>query len=131
MMRFYNELARRSAEHDKSKLEEPEKSGIDRSRERLWEIGYGNPGYKELRAESWGNHHESHNDHHFGFYEDGILGMTLPALVEHFCDQYAAVQTSPNGDIIKSIEHHAEMYGPVLTRIFMNTVKQWKDEEEK
>ncbi len=122
---FTADLELRADFHDSSKLEEPEKSGIDQSRERLWEIGWGNEGYAELRWEAWGKHHAEVNDHHFEHFENGILGMNLMQLVEHFCDQYAACQTSPNGDILKSIEHHAATYGPVLTQIMLNTAKAY------
>jgi hypothetical protein len=119
-----SDLVSRRRVHDNSKFSEPEKSGIDRFRPILWKIGYGNPGYDELKAEAWGNHHFEVNDHHIEHYENGIRGMTLGALVEQYCDYVAAVQTSPNGDFVASVEKNRDKLTDVIADIYLNTFRE-------
>ena len=128
---FISNLCTRRDIHDVSKLDEPEKSGIDKFRPILKQIGYGNAGYNELKLEAFGRHHYEVNDHHVEHYENGIYGMTLNAFCEMFCDWYAAVQTNgPDDDIFKSIEMHKDMLGPLGVALFTNTAI-WMKEQEK
>ena len=124
---FIGDLESRSMTHDDSKLLEPEKSGIDATRARLLELDYGTPEYDEVKS-VWSNHHHAVNDHHIEYYENGINGMTLPALVEWFCDNVAAAETHKVGDsIYKSLEHARVKYGinDQLIDIFENTAQSW------
>lgn len=103
-------LSTRSAVHDRSKFEEPEKSAIDRTRPLLKQMEFGTDEYTQLKRE-WSDHHHSVNRHHVEFHSRGLEGMTLNDLIEMLCDWQAATETHKDGDnILTSIDILAERY---------------------
>lgn len=124
--KFSEMLAKRSYDHDQSKLESPEKEVFDEYTPKLRGLTYGSPEYKEC-LQGLGvalQHHYAHNSHHPEHFEDGIAGMNLIDLVEMFADWAAAVKRHADGDLRKSIEINRKRFGmdTQLVRIFENTV---------
>lgn len=124
---FVKELLYRGENHDRSKLESPEKELFDVATEKLSKLTYGTPEYhtslKEIQPAL--DHHYANNSHHPQFHKNGINDMTLVDLIEMFCDWKAASERHHDGNIRKSIEHNAGRFemSPQLTKIFENTVK--------
>lgn len=121
-------LAARAIKHDASKLEEPEKRGYDQLTTRLADVQYGTDEYRAALEEARDTiaHHYAANDHHPEHYENGIAGMSLPALVEMFCDWRAAADRTKQGSIMASLEHNRVRFGidDQLYSILVNTVKE-------
>ena len=126
---FFRELG-----HDKSKLEEPEKSVFDEFTPKLATSTYGSEEYKGFLKEMNValEHHYSVNRHHPEHFENGIKGMTLVDLIEMICDWKAATLRHHDGNILKSIELNQERFGysDELKQIIINTVNYYFVEEE-
>lgn len=119
----------RSAKHDASKLQEPEKSGYDRMTARLKDLRYGSDEYRQALADNAPaiQHHYAVNDHHPEHYgERGISGMTWPALAEMLCDWKAASERMKQGSIMQSLEYNRVRFGidDQLYAIICNTVRE-------
>ena len=114
--------------HDRTKLEEPEKEYFDTYTPLLKDVTYGSDKYKEYLKEIKValDHHYKHNSHHTEHYEQGIKGMGLLNLLEMICDWIAATKRHNDGDILKSIEINQERFGYTdeLKQIFINTVEK-------
>lgn len=127
-----NNLCTRGNVHDRSKLEEPEKSTFDACTLKLKAMAYGSDEYKAALAELKPalDHHyaaNSHHPEHFG--EAGVDGMTLFDVVEMLMDWKAATERMANGgDIRKSIEINTGRFKltPQLADILRNTVEEMK-----
>lgn len=129
MVQLANKLLNRAQQHDRSKLEPPEKEVFDEFTPRLATSTYGSPEYKGFLAAMKPalDHHYATNRHHPEFFgEEGIAGMTLVDLVEMLCDWKAASERHKSGDIRKSIEMNMERFSisAQLTTILMNTAKE-------
>lgn len=126
-------LIRRAAEHDASKLVEPEWPGVEKYTEPLAKLTFGTPEYDAIMREARPIQilHHAANRHHPEHFENGISGMTLIDLTEMVCDWRAAVEKHQNGDIYKSIEICQQRYGfsNDLKAVFQNTVK-WLEQED-
>jgi len=124
-----NALRLRANEHDKSKLEEPEKPIFDEVTSKLKGLTYGSEEYKEQlkNMKVALDHHYANNRHHPEHFENGISGMTLVDLIEMFVDWSAATHRHADGDIGKSINHNAERfdYSSDIGKIFVNTAKEY------
>lgn len=122
-------LRRRSRHHDKSKLEEPEKSIFDEYTPKLATSTYGSDEYKGFLKEMKValDHHYANNRHHPEHFEDGIKGMTLVDLCEMISDWKAATLRHDNGDILKSIDINQRRFGYTdeLKQILINTVNEY------
>lgn len=122
---FTHALTERGREHDKSKLESPEKEAFDEVTPLLRELTYGSDEYKAATAKLGDalKHHYAANSHHPEHYPNGIEGMTLLDVVEMFCDWKAASERHANGDFRRSIQISSERFGmsEQLTAIFENT----------
>lgn len=120
------DLSHRSEVHDKSKLEDPEKSTFDRVTPLLRGLTYGSNEYRAMLAEIKPalEHHYANNTHHPEFYPDGIRGMSLLDLVEMLCDWKAATLRHADGDIRKSIEINQSRfkYSDELKQVLLNTL---------
>jgi hypothetical protein len=125
-------LRQRGINHDKSKLEEPEKSMLDTCKIKLQNLTYGTPEYiaalEELRPML--AHHYANNSHHPQFYSNGIDGMDLFDIVELLMDWKAATERMRSGgDIRKSLEINTTRFNisPQLKAILANTIErlQW------
>lgn len=120
-------LENRGLDHDRSKLEEPEKSAFDEFTPKLRGSTYGSPEYKGFLAAMKPalDHHYEENRHHPEHFSRGIYGMTLIDLVEMMADWKAASERHSEGDIERSIKINAERFhiSEELTTILMNTAK--------
>jgi hypothetical protein len=103
---FINQITKRALNHDKSKLEEPEKSIFEKFTPLLKNCTYGSEEYQQFLKEMKPalDHHYSNNRHHPEFHKDRIKGMTLIDLIELIADFKAASERQENGDVYKSIE---------------------------
>jgi hypothetical protein len=121
-------LEKRRREHDKSKLEEPEKSMYDEFTPKLRGSTYGSDEYKGFLRDMGAalQHHYAENSHHPEHYPNGINGMSLLDLIEMLADWKAATSRHADGDIQKSLEINKERFGmsDQLAEIFQNTVKE-------
>ena len=129
-----NTLRSRGAEHDLSKLEEPEKSAFDEFTPKLRGSTYGSPEYKEFLAAMKPalDHHYEANRHHPEHFSAGIYGMTLIDLVELLADWKAAGERHADGSIERSIEINAKRFkiGEQLKAILLNTARDlWPRKE--
>lgn len=114
--------------HDKSKLEEPEKSLFDKYTPLLKATTYGSDEYKTYLKEMGEAlaHHYVVNEHHPEHYKNGIDGMTLFDLVEMFCDWFAASKRHTDGSMRGSLEINRERFAmsDQLYQIFVNTLDE-------
>lgn len=97
MKKFIEKFYDRTQNHDKSKLESPEKETYDTYIPLLKETQYGTKEYYEIRdkMEKEGlKHHYEVNRHHPEHFPNGINDMTLIDLVEMFSDWLAASRVS-------------------------------------
>ena len=107
------DLQARVSGHDRSKLEEPEKSMFDEFTPKLRDTTYGSEEYESYRA-AMGEalqHHYEVNDHHPEHFENGVAGMDLIQVVEMLADWKAATLRHADGDLGSSIRKNAERFG--------------------
>lgn len=125
-----SELYQRAAFHDRSKLEEPEKSAYDALMEfkSSHDMTYGSPEYAEgLKIlGSALDHHYAYNSHHPQHYPNGIDGMSLLDVIEMLADWKAAGERYKDGNIMQSLAHNRARFGisDQLFAILENTVKE-------
>lgn len=112
LLECQDNLSRRGAEHDQSKLEEPEKAIFDRVTPKLKALDYGSPAYKASLAEMKValDHHYAENSHHVEHYPNGIDDMSLFDVLEMAMDWKAASERHATGDIWKSLEINRERF---------------------
>lgn len=114
--------------HDRSKLEEPEKSTFDRVTPRLRELTYGSDEYKAALADMGDalKHHYEHNSHHPEHFANGIAGMSLLDVIEMLCDWSAASERHADGDLAKSLEINVKRFAidAQLASILRNTARE-------
>lgn len=124
MRNFWRELQARSSVHDNSKLQEPEKSIFDLYTWRLKNTIFGSPEYQaQLVGMGEGlKHHYANNSHHPEHFENGIAGMSLPDLVEMFCDWQAAAERHGKPIDLDYLTHRFKIE-PQLAQIILNTIK--------
>jgi hypothetical protein len=119
--------ARRRA-HDKSKLQEPEKSMYDEFTPKLRDSTYGSDEYKGFLKDMGAalQHHYANNSHHPEHYPNGINGMSLLDVIEMLADWKAATSRHADGDIQKSLEINKARFGisDQLAEMLANTVKE-------
>lgn len=122
---FMSSLLRSVANHDMSKLFEPEKSAFDAWTPRLNETEYGSIEYQEALdgLKPALDHHYANNPHHPEHHEEGIAGMTLMDLIEMFCDWKAASMRHADGNFVTSLAINEKRFElpPELATIFENT----------
>lgn len=119
------ELLTRSRNHDKTKLESPEKEIFDEYTPKLKDSTYMSDEYKQS-LEGMGEalkHHYENNRHHPDFFEAGIDGMNLIDLMEMIVDWKAAAYHHTDGDISESLKKNIERFNisPQLASILDNT----------
>lgn len=123
-------LAGRALVHDASKLAEPEKSAFDQATPKLKDLKYGDDEYRAALREIKPalEHHYQANDHHPEHYgEDGILGMSLMAIIEMLADWKAAgTRHDPPTGLNQSIALNSVRFKmpQYLTQIFYNTARE-------
>ncbi len=123
-----NNLILRAADHDYTKLVEPEKSIFDAMTPKLAGCTYGSDeykGYLEKMGEAL-THHYACTKHHPESFEDGIKGMSLLDLVEMIVDWKAATLRHNDGNIMRSVEINQIRFGysDELKQIFLNTISE-------
>jgi len=118
----------RRALHDRSKLEEPEKSAFDIATPRLKGSTYGSDEYKAFLADLKPalDHHYANNSHHPEHYPNGISGMSLFDIIEMLCDWKAAGERHADGSMERSLRVNKERFGisDQLQQILVNTAKE-------
>ena len=123
------ELEQRMLNHDRSKLESPEREIFGEHHEELGKTVYGSPEYSALleKVRPAIDHHYSKNSHHPEFYKDGINDMNLLDVLEMLMDWLASTERVKNGNIRKSIEHNTGRYNisPQLAQIMLNTINRY------
>lgn len=125
-----NNLGGRSKVHDQSKLEPPEKEAFDIATPKLAGLVYGSDEYRAALREIKPalKHHYAVNDHHPEHYgEDGILSMSLMAILEMLADWRAAgMRHDPPNTLSNSIAHNSARFKmpPYLTQILYNTARE-------
>lgn len=121
-------LGMRSTIHDRSKLEEPEKSGFDYATPRLKASTYGGEEYKGFLAELKPilDHHYAANSHHPEHYQRGVEGMSLLDLIEMLSDWKAAGERHKDGSMRKSLDYNRGRFSisDQLNAILENTAKE-------
>ena len=130
LLTLYNsELTDRQINHDRSKLEEPEKHEFDIWTPRLHEASVGSPMYdyflKELGKAL--EHHYRYNRHHPEHFGNGINGMTIMDLTEMLCDWTATAERHDDGDIYLSIEILSKRfnYSTPMKKVLSNTCEKY------
>ena len=125
---FQADLDVRASLHDRSKLQEPEKSGYDQLVADLKDIIYGTDEYRVALAAAKPviDHHYAHNSHHPEHYPNGIAGMSLLDIVEMLCDWKAASERTKQGSIAASLVYNKRRFGidDQLAAILENTVRE-------
>lgn len=115
----------RATIHDKSKLEEPEKSMFDEFTPKLKELTFGSKEYRQALKDMGGalQHHYEANSHHPEHYPNGVDGITLLDVIEMVCDWMAACEAK---GVPMDLKHAAERFklSPQLVNIIRNTLKQ-------
>ena len=127
--KYISELLDRKANHDKTKLEFPEKQEFDKYNQKLKELSIGTDEYNEnlyvLRNALC--HHYRYNRHHPEHFGNGIYGMTIMDLTEMICDWKASSERQKNGDIFDGIEKQSQRfnYDKKMVRVLSNTVERY------
>ena len=127
--KYISELLDRKANHDKTKLEFPEKQEFDKYNQKLKELSIGTDEYNEniyvLRNALC--HHYRYNRHHPEHFGNGIYGMTIMDLTEMICDWKASSERQKNGDIFDGIEKQSQRfnYDKSMVRVLSNTVERY------
>ena len=123
-----NRLMIRAANHDNSKLVEPELSGYEQLSTKLADVVYGSDAYRAALAEAKPviEHHYKYNDHHPEHTSYGIAGMSLLSLMEMLADWKGASERTKQGSIAQSLVYNKERFGisDQLASILENTVKE-------
>jgi hypothetical protein len=107
------ELMRRAIVHDQTKLEYPEVQLFAELTPRLAGMTFGSPEYKECKKQLGPAlaHHYARNRHHPEFHKRGIEDMNLVDLVEMLVDWKASSERHIDGNIRRSIDINADVYG--------------------
>lgn len=121
-------LEYRAANHDESKLQEPEKSMYDEFAPKLRASTYGSDEYKQFLKDMGPalQHHYQNNSHHPEHWLNGINGMSLLDLIEMLADWKAAGMRHADGDILESLRINQKRFGisDQLIEILENTVRE-------
>ena len=127
LLDIIHELTLRAQNHDRTKLESPEKEIFEIYTPKLKNTTYGSEEYNEFLKEMRPalDHHYGNNRHHPEYHTGRINGMDLIDLIEMFCDWKAATLRHADGNMKKSIEHNQGRFGidDQLTKILKNTMK--------
>ena len=111
--RFCMNLSRRLLIHDKSKLEDPEKTMFAKHTDILNKLEYGTKEYKdqlELMKQDCLFHHYENNSHHPEHYENGINDMDIMDIIEMLIDWKSSGERTKDGDFQKSLEYNMERF---------------------
>ncbi len=121
-------LLTKAREHDRTKLESPEKEVMDQFTPRLKGMTYDSPEYRkcleEMKETGFLKHHYGNSTHHPESFKGGIEGMGLIDLVEMLCDWVAAARRHDDGDPLVSLERNIKRFNidPQLASILKNSI---------
>ncbi len=122
------QLLLRGQEHDKSKLQEPEKPMFDKETPLLKTLKYGTPEYQDSldRLKPALDHHYATYRHHPEHFPDGVNDMNLIDLMEMFVDWMAASERTKEGNKLSSVRIGAGRFklSDQLAIIMENTVRE-------
>ena len=127
--RVTNALRQRGIDHDKSKLEEPERSAYAVVIPQLAGLKYGTPEHRKVlgHMKLAIRHHQQANRHHPEYHgrATGVAGMDLIDLVEMVADWKAASLRDGGTDFREGVKISAKRFGlsDELTSIIMNTAE--------
>lgn len=128
MYRLTRELQDRCERHDKSKLEEPEKSGFEAMDAEPY-YPYGSPEYfdKLERYRPILEHHYKFNSHHPEHYAGFIGEMDLIDILEMLCDWASRRDGLSIDETITLVEQQSERFHlpSILSSILLNTLKRY------
>ena len=133
--KYINELLDRKANHDKTKLEYPEKQEFDKCTPKLKELTYGSLEYQQnlyiLRNAL--AHHYRYNRHHPEHFGNGIYGMSIMDLTEMICDWKASSERQNDGNVFDGIEKSSQRfnYDKKMVKVLSNTVQKYFINENK
>lgn len=124
---FVELLTDRGANHDATKLCDPEVKLFTEITHKLAGCTYGSDEYNEFlkQLKPALDHHYAKNRHHPEHFPKGVDDMTLVDLLELFADWKAATLRHDNGNLLKSIEINSKRFniGEQLTNVFRNTAE--------
>ena len=127
MYKLTHILQDRCEKHDRSKLEEPEKSGFEAMDNEPF-YPYGSPEYFEKleRYRPILDHHYKHNPHHPEHYAGFIGEMDLIDMLEMLCDWAARREGLSVDETITLLEQQSARFQmpPILSSILLNTLKR-------
>ena len=128
---FIKTLQIRAEDHDRSKLQDPEKAIFDKFTLKLKNTTYGSDEYKEYLSKMKPalKHHYASNRHHPEHFLAGINGMNLIDLLEMLCDWKAAGERHADGNMKHSLEINKKRFEiqDQLQTILENTVHDLLD----
>ena len=127
--KYVDELLERKLNHDKSKLEYPEKEEFDKYYKIKGKIPYGSSEYYNSlnRFGKALEHHYRYNRHHPEHFSNLIYGMTIMDVIEMLCDWEATAAKQSTDAIYKGIEVNSERfsYDKKMVRVLSNTVDKY------
>lgn len=129
MNKMVVDLQKRSKEHDKSKLVEPELSGYTKVIPQLRDKKYGTPEYHKVwnEARPTLDHHYKENRHHPQHFKNGIQDMTLVDLMEMISDWTGASERSGKPKILSSMDSNQKRFklSDEMRKVLENTIKEY------
>lgn len=132
--RFILELKWRGQEHDRSKLQSPEKDIFQEGTPKVYGCKFGSLEYEQHkeRVRPALDHHYAHNRHHPEHFEKGIDDMNLVDVLEMFVD-WIASSKKYGSDIQEVLRINQERFeiSPQLHSIFVNTVTMLQENSRK
>lgn len=123
------ELIKRANEHDRSKLEHPEKEAYDQLTPEFRKLQYGSPEYLEVinrpSIKAGLDHHRRNNPHHIEGHKNGVYDMNLFDVIEMLCDWKAATDRNPNGDFEFNLQYNIGQFNipTAAASLLINTAK--------
>ena len=133
MSLIIDELKKRASNHDRSKLEEPERSGFEAMdaycSAHPSAAQYGSEAYFEkLQKFNWVmDHHYKHNRHHPEYYSNFYSEMDVIDIIELICDWWSRKEFKDFREAAELVEQQSKRYNfpPILTSIILNTVNRF------
>lgn len=126
------ELSKRAIDHDKSKLESPEKEIFEVYTSKLKGTTYGSEKYNQYLKEMKPalDHHYAENRHHPEHFKNGVDDMNLIDLFEMAADWLAAGKRHADGSIKRTMETNTKRFllSEQLSCILYNTLESMENQ---
>lgn len=121
-----SDISKRQWHHDNTKFTAEEFDAFVYTRPKFKKVNYGSKEYQECvdAIKPAVEHHHKSNRHHTGYYDDGVMGMTLMDILEMLADWKAASRRSPDLSFEDSLPKAYEKYNipKDLQKIINNTL---------